>query len=147
MSPELIISFASVIVASIAIFFAWKSAREAHIANDKSEEANKIARQALDLQRRLAPAPWSEIIRSSATKNLIKNTSGHNSIITSIEAIPESASWLLKIDRSMPIRVNNGDSFQLKIERATLSVIESIKIKWHYEDDPDSTHEIIRNVN
>ena len=76
MSPELIISSASVIVASIAIFFAWKSAREAHIANDKSEEANKIARQALDLQKRLAPAPWSEIIRSSTIKNLIKNTSG-----------------------------------------------------------------------
>ena len=147
MSPELIISSASVIVASIAIFFAWKSAREAHIANDKSEEANKIARQALDLQRRLAPAPWSEIIRSSPIKNLIKNTSGHNSIITSIEAIPESASWLLKIDRSMPICVNNGDSFQLSIERVPWRGIESIKIKWHYEDDPDYTHETTRNVN
>lgn len=147
MSPELIISSVSVIVASIAIFFAWKSAREAHIANDKSEEANKIARQALDLQRRLAPAPWSEIIRNSATKNLIKNTSGHNSIITSIEAIPESASNLLNVGRSMPTCVNNGDSFQLSITRAAWSGIESIKIKWHYEDDPDSTHEITRNVN
>lgn len=147
MSPELIISSTSVIVALIAIFFAWKSAREAHIANDKSEEANKIARQALDLQRRLAPAPWSEIIRSIPIKNLIKNTSGHNSIITSIEAIPESASWLLKIDRSMPICVNNGDSFQLSITRVAWGNLESIKIQWHYEDDPDSTHEITRNVN
>lgn len=153
MPIEMIISAVSVIIAAIAVIFSWRSAHEAHVANRRADEANilakeanTISKQALELQERLSPPPWSEIIRNGKDTCIIKNLSGRDAEIISIYAIPEQASGLL-IHGQLPQMVTNGDTYQFIIVRVMGQGVETLKIKWHFADDVDTELETIRNVN
>ena len=153
MPIELIVSLISIIVAVIAVGFAWWSAHEARVANKKAEEANslakeanKISEQAFKLQKLQAPAPWSEIIRVGKSSCLLENKSGKDATITQILAIPKESAGLL-IAEGLPKFVAYGDNYQFIIARIMGGGIESIIIKWHFEDAPETELEVTRNVN
>ncbi|MDI9473115.1 MAG: hypothetical protein QM221_09420 [Bacillota bacterium] len=153
MPLEIIFSCVSTIIAIVAAVFALWSAHEARVANKKAEEANslakeanKISQQALELQESQAPAPWSEIIKVSKDSYLLENRSGKNAIITKIQAIPEEAAGLL-IAEGLPKFVAYGDNYKFMIVRVMGTGIGSIKVKWHFEDEPETEHEVVRNAN
>lgn len=146
------LSYISTIVAIGAAIFAGFSAHQAKIANKEAEKANKIAedankisKQALELQERQAPAHWSEIMKAEKNSYFLKNNSGKDATITEIKAIPEeTAGWL--VSGPLPRVVSDGDSFKFKLAGDLGVQMESIKIKWYFENDPEE-HEIVRNVN
>lgn len=153
MPVETIISCGSIIVAIVAVVFAWWSAHEARVANKKAEEANnlakeanKISQQALELQERHSPAPWSAIIREGDYSCLLENRSGKDAVITQIQAFPEKASDLLRVI-DLPKYVAYGDSYQFLIFSAMESIVETIEINWYFVDDPEKEYEVVRNVN
>ncbi len=140
MSNELFISVASLVISGIAVFFSYQLSR-------KADEANKIARKALELQKQLAPSPWSKLVRVEGACYEITNTSGRNSLVTVIKAIPEEAAGLLINNNQMPKYVGNGDSFKILIAQVDGGDLDAVKIEYYYEDDPETTHNVTRNVN
>ncbi|NLZ75100.1 MAG: hypothetical protein GX914_01195 [Erysipelotrichia bacterium] len=141
------------IISIIALIIAWWSAHEARVANKKAEEsntlakeANTISQQAFELQQRQSPPPWSEITKEGKYFNLIENLSGKDAIITQIQAFPEDASKLMSAN-DLPKFVAYGDKYKFSIIRTFGTNIESIKIKWHYKNEPENEYEIIRNIN
>lgn len=140
MPNELFISVASLVISGIAVFFSYQLAR-------KADEANKIARKALELQKQLAPSPWSKLVRVEGACYEITNTSGRNSLVTVIKAIPEEAAGLLINNNQMPKYVGNGDSFKILIAQVMGGGLDAVKIEYYYEDDPETTYNVTRNVN
>ncbi|MFU9974752.1 hypothetical protein ACNF5K_02710 [Fannyhessea vaginae] len=140
MSNELFISVASLVISGIAVFFTYQLAR-------KADEANKIARKALEIQKQLAPSPWSKLVRVEGACCEITNTSGRNSLVTVIKAIPEEAAGLLINNNRMPKYVGNGDSFKILIAQVMGGGLDAVKIEYCYEDDPETTYNVTRNVN
>lgn len=144
MQLESILSFG---VAAIAVIVAIWSALEARTANRKAAEANRISKEALDLQRLHSPAPWSELQKVGKNNYQITNQSGRDIQILEVLSHPVEASGLLFAE-NLPILVSNGDRYQLMIVGVMGSGVEAIEIIWSYTEDPSQErHHTHRNVN
>lgn len=68
-------------------------------------------------------------------------------VITVIKAIPGNAAGLIVSNKRMPKYVANGDEFKILIAQDMGGYLNAVKIEYYYEEDPETIHNITRNVN
>lgn len=119
----LIVSGISAVAAVVSVVAAQRSSRErARAEKARAEavqaqkasaaaldEANGIAREALEAQRRALPAPWGRPTGNRDPSGFaIQNTSGKTVIVHKLDG--EGGGVKIFISQSLPARIENGDA-------------------------------------
>lgn len=105
-------------------------------SNDHAAKANTISSQALELAKRNAPAPLSELIKIDKNDWAFKNNSGREIKLLSISALPDEAERLIRV-KPLPKILENGDQFTLTVTDVWELKAETLVIEWCFVSDDD----------
>ncbi len=107
-------------------------------ANGRSADANRIAREALEVQRAALPPTWSAIEAIGENVVGFRNQSSRAIIVTSLAVEPDEAAEMVIAD-PRPIRVEYGDWLALRVEARYMAAPRGVDIVWRFEDESEET--------
>ncbi|WP_143015712.1 hypothetical protein [Microbacterium sp. 77mftsu3.1] len=163
MNPDLIIQAGVFVATAVATAIAWgqaiiagrrqEAAEEASVtavaardaavlaqqkAAEALEEANEIARDALEAQRSLRPPSWGEIREIDQGIYAVANTSGRTVEVTAVK--PLSRSLPIFDPGDLPIKLQHGESltFFAIIGHNKEMTGNRVAITWRSSDNPSA---------
>ena len=113
-------------------------------SNEHADKANLISAQALELTKREAPAPLSELVQLDKHKWAFTNQSGRMIELAAIAALPEEAAQFVHCS-SLPHLLDYEDQYTLTILGAWGFTVNTLVIEWRFEGE-DKIHKTRRTV-
>ena len=126
-------------VAIWAVIVAHRANGRAAKSNEIADESLKVAREAHELNKKLAPAAWSLAEPMGEDSVRFRNQSGQHLIVTGLLMDPDAAAKDARAE-DRPFRVEHGDAFAVGFSYTYASTpAEKITIEWHPEGDDRET--------
>jgi len=130
-----VISLLAAGVAVWSVIVAHRANGRADEANIASAEANRIAKESLEAQRQALPPAWSPAMETGKNTVSFQNQSGRHIVVDRVEVEPDEAADLVRLQTSLPTRIEYGDLYELMVLRTMQLSPDLVALTWHFEGE------------
>lgn len=155
------IAIAAALIALIGAGFAGWQAREAsqarRAAAESSKEAAALAAESAaawksiaESQRQVAlahrPKAWSDVKAGPGDLRTIRNSSERPIRVERIDASPEAAQGLVRVEGGIPRTLKAGELLELYVSARMGLAVRHVTIVWRFDDEDGPIHDSQRRV-